>query len=142
MPPTSPRVYLIEDHPMMRQVVCEYLTYASGVELAGVAASAEEALLGLRETSPDLVLLDLSLPDMNGLDLLTRIRDETPALPCLILSGHGEGRYVRKAMARGAAGYVLKGHPAEISAAIRAVLNGESYLSESLRSTVAEDAGA
>jgi DNA-binding NarL/FixJ family response regulator len=84
------------------------------------------------EADPAVVLVDLSLPGRSGLDLLAEIRDRW-RLPCVVVSGHGERGHVGRAFAAGARGYVLKGRPHEVPAAIHQVLAGDIYLSELLR---------
>jgi DNA-binding NarL/FixJ family response regulator len=81
----------------------------------------------------DLVLVDVSLPNMSGIELVAMIRQQMPQLRCLMLSGHNELEYVRRALAAGAWGYVTKGNPRVLLEAIQDVLAGETYLSEELR---------
>ena len=128
------RVFVVEDHPIMRDTLVDYLRVTK-LDVCGVAGSAEEALDGLGDANPDLVLLDLSLPGRSGLDLLTEIQSGA-CTPCIVLSGHREESYVGRAFAAGAKGYVLKGQPGDIGDAIRAVLAGGVYLSGSLRSSL------
>lgn len=132
------RVYVVEDHPVMRDTLVEYLGLDADVEICGTAADAEEALAGLGEADPSVILLDLSLPGTNGLDLLAKIRERWE-IPCVILSGHKEKNHLRRAFQRGARGYLLKGHPDEIRVAIHRVLEGEVYLAEVLRERMEEE---
>lgn len=125
------RVYVVEDHPLMRASLLEYLGLHPDIEVCGVAASTEEALDDLVECDPTVVLVDLALPGRSGLDLLAEVHDRW-ALPCVVLSGHGEGNHVRKALAAGAVGYVLKGRPGEVPTAIRRAAAGQGYLSATL----------
>lgn len=129
------RVYIVEDHPLMRETLVEYFEVVPDIEVCGVAESAEEAIDSLARAEPSLVLLDLSLPGRSGVELIHDIRERL-ALPCVVLSGHREPSYVGKAFAAGAQGYVLKGRPSEISAAIRNVMEGKVYLSNCLRSAL------
>lgn len=131
----SVSIYLVEDHPVMRQMLQVFIARMPGHEVCGVAGSGEEALDHLPEAEADLVLIDLSLPEMSGIDLITEIRGRWPALQCLILSGHKEASYVQQALAVGARGYLLKGNPYELSDAIRQVRAGDVYLSEPLRTS-------
>jgi len=101
--------------------------------VAAVAPTAEAALQRLRTLLIDLVLVDVALPTMNGIDLVAMLHTQIPDLPCLILSGHNEIDYVRRALTAGARGYIIKGNPLSIVAAIKRVLAGEIYLSEELR---------
>ena len=129
------RVYIVEDHPIMRETLIDYLSLHDDLEYCGSACCAEEALEGMEAANPSVVLLDLSLPGRSGLDVLAAIQSAW-RFPCIILSGHRENSYVGKAIAGGARGYILKGQPAEIPIAIRKVMSGEIYLSDSLRSAL------
>ena len=129
------RVYIVEDHPVMRETLVDYLHFTPDIELCGVAASAEEAAREIEGSGANLVLLDLSLPNRSGLDLLDEIRRRWQ-LPCVILSGHGERSHVERAFAAGANGYVLKGTPQDVPAAIRSVMEGRTFVSESLRKSL------
>lgn len=131
----SIRVYIVEDHPVMRQSLADYLCLDPEFELCGSAESAEQALEDLPSARAALVLLDLSLPGRTGLELLEEIRDRWQ-LPCVILSGHGEGSYVGRAFAAGARGYLLKGRPHEVPVAIRQVMDGQIYVSDALRDSL------
>jgi DNA-binding NarL/FixJ family response regulator len=82
-----------------------------------------------------MVLIDISLPQMSGTELIAVLRARWPALSCLILSGHKEASYVEQGLAAGAQGYILKGNTAELKEGIAAVLAGHRYLSASLRSS-------
>jgi DNA-binding NarL/FixJ family response regulator len=138
------RVYIVEDHPVMREIIQDYLALNSELEICGMAGSAEEASMALGATAPDVVMVDLSLPGRSGLELVEEIRERW-GTPCLILSGHGERTYVARAFACGARGYVLKGNPRDIPAAIQRVLAGEIHLSAELCQNldyVVEDVGA
>lgn len=126
------RVYIVEDHPVMRETLQDYLSLEPDLEICGMAESAEAALEALEAASPDVVLVDLSLPRRSGLELVEEIRERW-GTPCVILSGHGERTYVSRALASGARGYVLKGNPRELPLAIAHVLEGEIHLSSAIR---------
>lgn len=128
----SLRVSIVEDHPVLRSVLLEYISRLPDVVNCTVAASAEAALEALNGDRPDLMLIDLSLPGMNGIELISELRKSFPDLPCAILSGHRSQTYVGKALAAGANGYLLKGDPLEIERGMRAILAGERYVSKSL----------
>jgi DNA-binding NarL/FixJ family response regulator len=132
------RVYVVEDHPVMRDTLVEYLGLDDELEICGTAADAGEALAGLEEADPAVILLDLSLPGTSGLDLLAEIRERWGEVPCVILSGHKEQNHLRRAFQRGARGYLLKGHPDEIRVAIHRVLEGKVYVAEVLRDEMVE----
>ncbi len=126
------RIFVIEDHPLMREVLRDYLGAMPGVEICGEATSGEEALERLDEVEADLLLVDTTLGGMNGIDFVKRVAARWTDLPCLMLSGHGQEGYVERALHAGARGYVLKGNPAELPRAIEKVLGGEVYLSPKL----------
>ena len=135
------RVYIVEDHPVMRETIRDYLALSSDIELCGEAADAETASAALEAADPDVVVVDLSLPGRSGLELLEEIRKRWRT-PCVILSGHGERTYVGKAFAAGASGYVLKGNPPDLPVAIRRVMEGEIHLSLALREKLDYDPAA
>ena len=119
--------------PMMRRMLKDYIQAEPDLEVCGTAASGSEALEALSDGTADLVVVDMSLPKMSGIDLVEVLLARQPALRCLMYSGHSEPSYVKRARAAGARGYVLKGGPDELPKAIRQVLGGEEYLSEPLR---------
>lgn len=126
-------IYLIEDHPLMQRMMAEFINRMPDLQMCGMAATAQEALAQLPTATVDLVLVDVSLPDMDGIHLVSELHEQQPALRCLMLSGHQEQGYVQRALAAGARGYLAKGNPLELVNAIQRVLQGEIYLSESLR---------
>jgi len=132
---TAKRIYLIEDHPLFRAGLMAFLETEPDLTVAGQASTAEEAVAGLRQAECDAVVLDLSLPGSNGLELLTRIRGAHPDVPILVISMHDEGRYALKVLQSGAQGYVSKREaPATLLEAVRAVLAGQSYVSKAFAS--------
>ena len=107
--PTAPhRIFLVEDHPVMREAYVTVLAGEPRLELCGAAESAEEALDALRETSCDLVVTDLRLPGMSGVDLVGELRAGWPGLPALVISAHGEDLYAQRARDAGAVGFLSK----------------------------------
>lgn len=127
----KPRVLVVDDHPMVREGIRSMLT--GEVEACSEAGSGEEALKKLSELSPDLVLLDVQLPDLDGLTVLRRIKALSPTTSVLIVTMHDNPGYVREAVKLGAAGYVLKGiNRRELLATVRAVCEGESVIEPSI----------
>lgn len=137
-PPTTEkpkRLFLVEDHPLFRAGLMAYLETEADLAVAGQAATADEALAGLRADGCDCVILDLSLPGSNGLDLLKRIRAEHPGTPILVVSMHDESQYALRALQAGAQGYVTKREtPGTLLEAVRTVLDGEVYVSDAFGS--------
>ncbi|MCE7985328.1 MAG: DNA-binding response regulator [Caldilinea sp. CFX5] len=131
-------IYLVEDHPLMLRMTAEFINRMPDLQVCGTAATAQEALTDLPTATVDLVLVDVSLPDMDGIQLVSALRSQQPALRCLMLSGHQEQSYVQRALAVGARGYIAKGNPLELIDAIRRVLKGDIYLSAALRTLAYE----
>ncbi|MCG7602157.1 response regulator transcription factor [Halomonas sp. McH1-25] len=127
------RVFVVEDHPLMRDMLTEFLALEEIFEVVGVVDSAEAALERFPDPLPDLVLIDMSLPGMSGIDLLRKLHERQPGLPCAMLSGHGEKHYVEQAFEAGASGYILKGEPDELPQAIQQILAGKPFISPELQ---------
>jgi DNA-binding NarL/FixJ family response regulator len=98
-----------------------------------VVSTAEVALEQLPELAVDLVVIDMSLPTMSGIELVSAIGLTYPHLRCIMLSGHHEPDYVRRALAAGAQGYILKENPLDLIEALRTVASGVTYVSAELR---------
>src|SRR5262245_47476892 len=130
------RVMLVEDHAILRDVLIDYVARLPQVHSCTAQPTAEAALTKLRELngekSPDLLLIDLSLPGMSGIELIREIKRSRPGMRCAILSGHRSASYAAEAMAAGAKGYLLKGDPHEIERGIHAIFKGERYVSSGL----------
>jgi DNA-binding NarL/FixJ family response regulator len=124
-------ILLVEDHAILSRSITA-LVDSEDTAVVAVAKSGEEALALLPDLTVDLALIDVSLPGINGIDLVARLRREYPALPCIVLSGHHEAVYVKRALAVGARGYVTKGDPPALLEGIRRVVAGEVYLSDGL----------
>lgn len=128
-----PALLVVEDNVILAGTLVRFLRDQGHMTVAAVVPSAEAAIEQLPDLKVDLALVDVSLPGMNGIDLVALLRKQYPALPCLMLSGHNESDYVRRALAAGAKGYVIKHDPMAILVAVQRVLVGETYLSEELR---------
>jgi DNA-binding NarL/FixJ family response regulator len=127
-------ILLVEDHAGFAKALLNMLGQNPNLHVVAVAESAEAALKYLRESSVDLVLLDYSLPDMSGTNLLEALLQEHPGMPCAMLSGHLSLQHARRALELGARGYLIKDNPTGILLGIQRVLNGEIYISDELRS--------
>jgi len=121
------RVFIVEDHEVMRERIEQFVASLPALELCGSAASAEEALERLGEADAALVLLDISLPRMSGLDFLRKAKLRWPATRFVVLSGHDEAAYSARAFRDGAQAYVSKGDTQRLREAIECVLRGEEY---------------
>jgi DNA-binding NarL/FixJ family response regulator len=130
------RILVVDDHTVVRRGAMDIIACALKNPSFLEAASTSEALRVLESQDCDLVVLDISLPDGNGLDLLERIVQHWPELPVIMLSVHNEAEYARKAMALGAHGYLGKNSaPEELAEAVAQVLAGERYVTPALSRT-------
>ena len=134
---TEYKVLVVDDHPVVRHGVRGILE-AAGIAVAGEAGGAYEALDQVRAGGVDVVLLDIALPDMNGIETLRAIKQIRPSLPVLVLSIYEEEIYAVRAMKEGASGYLTKGSVSqELVAAVRKVGSGERYITASLADKLA-----
>ena len=132
------RVLIADDHPIIRKGLSEILAEAPDVVVSGEAGNGREALRQAGEGTCDLVLLDISMPDKHGLDVLAEMKDRKPALPVLILSMYPEEQYALRALKAGASGYLVKDSaPEELVAAIRKAAAGGVYVSPALAERLA-----
>jgi len=123
----------VEDSPILAATLERFLRGQNDISIAGIAPSAEDALKELKHLVVDLVLVDVALPGISGIDLVALLRKEYPGLKCLMLSGHIEVDYVNRALAAGAYGYAVKSDPFGILEGIQRVLEGQIYLSKGLQ---------
>jgi DNA-binding NarL/FixJ family response regulator len=126
-------ILIVEDNVLLAATMERFLRDYGHMDKVTIAPSGEIALDQLRQSMVDLMLVDVALPGMSGIDLVAVIRNLYPHLPCLMLSGHYETEYVRRALDSGAKGYVLKNEPRSILTAIQQVLEGKTFVSEELR---------
>ena len=132
-------IFLVEDHAGFASALNNMLSQKENLKIVAVAGTAEEALEQLRDVKVDLVLIDFSLPDMTGLNLLERLHQEHPDLRCAILSGHLLPQHARRALDVGGRGYLIKDNPTEILTGIKRMLDGEIYVSKELRKAGSTD---
>jgi DNA-binding NarL/FixJ family response regulator len=126
-------ILVIEDHVVFGKALVRLLTEKANVDVVDIARSAEEALDKLPNLNVDLALIDVSLPTMNGIQLVNVIHKEWPELRCLMLSGHLTPFYVKRSLEAGARGYVLKDDILGVLEGVERVLEGEIYISSALR---------
>lgn len=119
------RIFIVDDHPLIRRALHRLLDLEPGLVTVGEAASAEDALEQLAHNPPDLLLVDFSLPGMDGAQFVRAFGRQHPGVRCLVVSSHHETPYVDAALAAGAHGYVTKGDVAALVGAIHRVLGGE-----------------
>jgi two-component system response regulator NreC len=123
------RVLLVDDHTVVRRGLRKILESTNDIEVAGELGSGFEAITASAELHPDVVLMDVSLPDLNGIEATRRITAATPGTHVLILSIHADEQYVMASMAAGAKGYLVKDvDDQDLVAAVLAVCDGGTYL--------------
>jgi len=125
-------IFLVEDHKMMAEALVSVLHKQENFKVTEVAETAEEALERLPNLQIDLALVDVVLPHTSGIELVSRIQEKYPNLPCLMISGRSPSQYVKRSLAAGARGYVLKDNIQEVIHGIQHVLEGGIYLSKQL----------
>jgi len=136
------RVFVADDHALFREGVKALLAEESDLAVAGEAGTAKETLHRIRSEQWDILLLDISLPDGSGIDLLRQIRPHKPDLPILILSMHPEEQYAVNLLRAGANGYITKDAvPQQVVQAIRTLLQGRKYISPAVANILAEEIG-
>jgi DNA-binding NarL/FixJ family response regulator len=126
-------ILVIEDHPAFGKALVRLLSEKANLDVVDVVRSGEEALERLPHLNVDLLLIDVSLPKMNGIKLVSLIQEKFPGLLCMMLSGHLTPFYVRRALEAGARGYVLKDDLSGVLEGVDRVLHGEIYVSKALR---------
>lgn len=134
------RVLLADDHTLVRAGLRKLLETVPDLEVVGEASDGLALIALVAQWQPDLVLMDIAMPGLNGLDATARVMKEWPETRVLILSMHQNEEYVRQALRHGAAGYLLKdAAPMELDLALKAVLRGDTYLSPAVSKGVLSD---
>jgi two-component system invasion response regulator UvrY len=127
------RVCVVDDHAVVREGLKRIISENPGMAVTAEAADGREALRVIQSKPCDVVLLDITMPDKSGLDVLKQLHQDLPALPVLILSVHAEDQYAVRVLRAGAAGYLTKeSAPAKLVQAIRKVARGGRYMSPSV----------
>jgi len=130
-------VLIADDHAVVRDGIRQILGTAPDMQVLGEAANGREALQEIRTLQPDVLLLDISMPELNGLEAIYLIREASPATQVVVLTMYSKESYVRHFLAAGARGYVLKASPSrDILEAIRAASRKEYFLSAALQESV------
>ena len=129
----NPRIVLADDHPIVLAGLRNLLQSAGDLELVGEATDGLAALRVICERQPDVAVVDISMPELNGIALTRRLAQECPSVRVLVLTLHEDRAYLKQALEAGASGYVLKRSAAEsLLHAIRAIANGERYVDPAL----------
>jgi two-component system response regulator NreC len=131
------KILLADDHKLMREGLRILLEKLGEITVVGEAGNGISAVRMARDLEPDLVLMDIAMPDLNGIEATRRIMIESPGVKVIALSMHADKRFVRHMFAAGAAGYVLKGSAfEEVAAAIKKVAAGRIYISPKITDQV------
>ncbi len=137
------RILIADDHAIVRSGLKQILATAPDMEVATEATNGAEVLQHLSGASVDLLLLDMTMPGISGVELIKQLHDRYPLLPILVLSMHNEGQIITRALRAGAAGYVTKdSEPEVLLAGIRKVAGGGRFIDPSLVDSMVFDSGA
>ena len=127
------RVLVVDDHPVLRQGLKLLINQEPDLMVCAEAENLQQAFTAIREKRPDIAIIDLSLAQSSGIDLIKNIKPRYPDLPILVLSMHEESLYAERALRAGARGYIMKKEaPEKVISAIRKVLEGSLYVSEAM----------
>lgn len=133
------RLLIVDDHPMMREGLAQLINHEADLVVCGEAGSANEALDLVEKLKPELVLVDISLPDKGGLELIKDLQALHPALLMLVISMHDESLHAERVLRAGARGYIMKQEGGgKIMEAIRQVLAGQIYVSHKMSARILE----
>jgi DNA-binding NarL/FixJ family response regulator len=131
------KVVIIEDHPLVLEAIKQLIAGRPDLLAIGFVSNGEEGLELVRQKKPNVVILDISLPDVNGLDLCPLLLEASPDSKIIFLSMHDQDTYIRRALSSGAMGYVLKSdNPDRLLVAIDSVIHGKHFLSQEVSETV------
>lgn len=131
------RILLADDHTILRQGLRSLLSGQPGMSVVGEAENGRQAVQLARELKPDLAIMDVSMPDLNGIDATAQIRALDPPVRVIALSMYSDRRFVQQMFKSGAAGYLLKDCAAEeLARAVRTVMDGQAYLSPAIAGVV------
>ncbi len=134
------RVLLADDHKILRQGLRTLLEQEKDIQIVGEADNGRSSVKLTGELAPDVVIMDVAMPDLNGIDATRRITEADPRTRVLALSMHSDGRYVKGMLQAGARGYILKDCAAEeLTHAIRTVMAGQVYVSPGVTGTIVND---
>jgi DNA-binding NarL/FixJ family response regulator len=137
--PQKARIFIVDDHPMTRAGLTHLINHQPDTLVCGEAENAAEALDLFDVSQPDLMLIDITLPDKSGLELIKDIKAIRPELPILVISMHDESLYADRVLRAGARGYITKHEGGDkLLVAIRQVLSGKIYVSESMSAHILE----
>ena len=134
------RVILADDHRILREGLAHMMSTKGDIEVVAQAKNGRDAVKLARELNPDVVVMDVAMPDLNGVDATKQIMEESPKVKILALSMHSDMQFVSRMLAAGAAGYVLKDSAFdELANAVKAVAVGKAYLSQGISDLVLQE---
>jgi two-component system nitrate/nitrite response regulator NarL len=134
------RILLVDDHPVVLSGLRNYISSHSQFKIVGAASDGAEAIRKAKETNPDIVLMDIALPGLNGIEATRALRQEVPKAKVIALTMHDEKEHVLEIIRAGAKGYVLKDtSPSELIRAMVAVYNGDSFFSPGISRIVVDE---
>ena len=134
------RVLVVDDHTIVRDGICALLALAGDIEVVGEAANGSEALKMVKELRPDVVVMDIAMPIMDGMEATRRVHKEFPGTSVLVLTQYDDKEYVFPIIEAGASGFISKvAASSELVSGIRSVCHGDSYLSPSIAKLFVED---
>ena len=128
-------ILIVDDHPIVRQGLAELINHEEDLAVCGQAEDAHQAMKAVKELKPDMAIVDISLKETSGMELIKDIKAQYPNLPILALSMHDESLYAERALRAGARGYIMKAEATEkVILAVRKILSGQIYISEKMAS--------
>jgi DNA-binding NarL/FixJ family response regulator len=133
------RVFIVDDHPLVREGLANLINQQTDLTVSGEAEDSTGAIAGIQTDQPDVVLVDISLKNESGLELVKTLRNQFPELAVIVLSMHDEALYAERALHAGARGYVMKRETTKnVLTAIRRVLEGDIYVSDRVVNSMAK----
>ncbi|SRR5258706_8995657 len=132
------RVFLVDDHPLVREWLTNLINQQPDLSVCGESENAPQALQAISASKPDIAIVDLSLKDSSGIELIKALKEAQPGVAVLVLSMHDETHYAERALRAGAKGYVMKRETTrKVIEAIRRILDGKLYISEKVAEVLA-----
>ena len=131
------RILVVDDHPLVRQGLAQFINQESDMHVYAEASDGYEALDIIEKTDPDVVIVDIEMKGLNGMDLVRNMKNQYPEVPVLMLSMHDEGLYAKRALNAGARGYLMKEEdPEKVVNAIRAIRKGDISVSDNAQAII------
>jgi DNA-binding NarL/FixJ family response regulator len=136
-PAVKTKILVVDDHPIVRERLAELINQEPDLHVCAEAEDSHQALKAIQECSPDLAIIDITLKDTYGIELIKQLKERYPKLPMLVLSMHDESLYGERSLRAGAKGYLTKQEATrKVVTAIRTILAGEIFVSEKMAATI------